>query len=379
MMRRVLLFTTVALWVVPAFAQKVVVAHGPYGSPGPLYSFEATSPFSFIDSSDAYGRLVNHVKYVGGKLYSVASQSDFIYIHDTSLVPLDSVPVDSGSNLWSGDYTEDGRGFVAEYLLNRIAAYDLNSHSRLWYTNVNLSPTYVGLYGEYLLVVSTGYDMTSYSPGPSTVYVLDTSNGAIVDSVRVGTNMFWAIPWNGDTLLVVGGAWGDTSTHRVYVLTYSTGTGFSVVDSAAAPTNLSFVMRVANDTAIVAGYGYVGYFVLSSKTFLPFNYGSHVGFSSAVVYGNYVFVPAAEDYTSPGNLLVFDRGSRDIVDTKTLSVSPSSITLVPVPVSIAETRVLSDDGEITYYDVSGRRLDREPDRGVFFVRQGGDVRKVVKF
>jgi len=92
----------------------------------------------------------------------------------------------------------------------------------------------------------------------------------------------------------------------------------------------------------MAGYGYVGYFVLSSRTFLPFNYGSHVGFSSAVVYGDYVFVPAAEDYTSPGNLLVFDRGTRDIVDTKTLSVSPSSITLIPASVSIAEISASTD-------------------------------------
>lgn len=380
-MRRFLFFALVAFWTVPAFAQKVVVAHGPYGSAGPLYSFEAAPPFSFLDSSDSYGTLVNHVKYAYGKLYSVASQSDYIYIHDTSLVLLDSVPVDSGSNLWSGDYTADGRGFVAEYLLNRIAAYDLNSHTQIWATTVNLSPTYVGLYGDGLLTVSSGYDMGSYTAGPSTIYLLDTADGSVMDSIRVGTNLLWATPWGGDSILAVGGAWGDSTTQKLYVLTYTSGSGFTVLDSARTPVSLSFVARVADDTAVVAGYSYVGYFVLSSKTFLPFNYGTHVGFSSTVVYGDYVFVPAAEDYVSAGNLLVFDRGSRDIISTLTLSVSPSSITLVPAPVSVAERRTVatSTDDKVEYYDVSGRKMEGEPRRGVFFILKGGKVRKVVKF
>ncbi len=377
MTKRLIVLLLPFVWASSAFAQKVVVSHGPYGSAGPLYAFSATPPFSFLDSSDAYGRLVNHVKYVSGKLYSVASQSDYIYVHDTSLVLLDSIPVDSGSNLWMGDYTSDGRGFVAEYLLNRIAAYDLNSHSQIWSTDVNLSPTYVGLYNGYLLAVSSGYDMGSYTAGPSTLYIIDTATGNILDSLRLGINLLSATPWNGDTVLAVGGAWGDTATHRLYVLTYSS--GFSVVDSFRTPTNLSFVSRLSNDTALVAGYSYVGYFVLSSGTFLPFNYGSHVGFSSAVAYGDYVFVPAAEDYVSNGNLLIFDRAGMNLVSTATLSVSPSSITLIPAPVSVGERTAEIVSRGVRYYDASGRRLQKEPDRGVFFVVEGGRVRKVLRF
>ncbi len=376
-MRRFFLCATVSLWAVPVFAQRVVVSHGPYGSAGPLYVFEATSPFSFVDSSDAYGMLVNHVKYVGGKLYSVASQMDFIYIHDTSLVPLDSVPTDSGANLWMGDYTEDGRGFVSEYLLNRIAAYDLNSHTQLWATEVNLSPTYVGLYGDKLLAVSSGYDMGSYVPGPSTVYLLDTATGGIIDSIRVGLNLLYATPWRGDTILAVGGAYGDTTTQKVYVLLYSS--GFSVVDSFRTPFFASFISPLGGDTAIVAGYGAIAFFALSSGTFQPLNYGSHGGFSSAVAYGDYIFAPAAEDYVSPGNLLVFDRASGDLVATQPLSVSPSSITLMPSSTSVDEVVALPEDGKATYYDVSGRRLTEEPKRGIFFVKRRGKVRKVVKF
>ncbi len=377
MTKRLLTLALAFIWVTPALAQKVVVSHGPYGSSGPLYAFSVVSPFSFLDSSDSYGTLVNHVKYVAGRLYSVASQSDYIYIHDTSLILLDSVAVDSGSNLWMGDYTPDGRGFVAEYLLNRIAAYDLNSHTQLWSTEVNLSPTYVGLYGGRLLVVSSGYDMGSYTAGPSTVYMMDTATGSILDSLRVGINLLSATPWNGDTVLVIGGAWGDTTTHRLYVLTYSS--GLSVVDSFRTPTNLSFVARLSDDTALVAGYSYVGYFILSTGTFQPFNYGSHLGFSSAVAYGDYVFVPAAEDYVSNGNLLVFDRSSLNIVSTATLSVSPSYITLVPAPVSVSERWAGGTTRNTAYYDASGRRLSEEPERGVFFVVEGSKVRKVVKF
>ena len=376
-MRYLTIALSVLIWISPTFAQKVVVSHGPYGSAGPLYAFSAESPFPFLDSSASYGRLVNHVKYVAGRLYSVASQSDYIYVHDTSLVLIDSVAVDSGSNLWMGDYTADGRGFVAEYLLNRIAAYDLNTHSKVWSTDVNLSPTYVGLYGEVLLAVSSGYDMSSYTAGPSTIYAIDTATGSILDSVRVGTNLLSAAQWNGDTVLAIGGAWGDTTTYKLYILTYAS--GFTVLDSVRTPSNLSFIAHLGGDTAIVAGYGYVGYFILSSRTFQPFNYGSHVGFSSAVAYGDYVFVPAAEDYVSNGNLLIFGRGSTDLVATVTLSVSPSSITLVPAPVSVAERAVVRTQHGVRYYDASGRRLPHEPDRGVFFVVEDGKVRRVVKF
>ncbi|NPA80372.1 MAG: hypothetical protein GXO29_04910 [Thermotogae bacterium] len=361
----------------PLYAQQVVVSHGPYGGAGPLYRFEAVSPFGFIDSSEAYGRLVNHVRYLDGYLYSVASQADFIYIHDTSLVLIDSVAVDSGANLWMGDYTPDGRAFVAEYLLNRIAAYDLNSKVKLWETDVNLSPTYVGLYGSTLLVVSSGYDMGSYTSGPSTLYLLDTATGQILDSVRVGTNMLAAHPWGGDTILVVGGDYFDAATQKAYILTYSG--GFSVVDSVSTPTSLSFIGYVSGDTALVSGYGYVGFFVLSSRSFLDFAYGSHVGFAGGVAYGDYVFVPAAEDYTSPGNLLVFNRSTLSLEATQTLSVSPSSITLIPPAVGISEREVVLHEIEGRIYDVAGRRLPGKDGRGVIFVVGDGKVRKVLRF
>ncbi|NPB04283.1 MAG: hypothetical protein GXO39_07720 [Thermotogae bacterium] len=370
-MKRAFVSVMVLSLVSPVLGQSVVVSHGPYGSAGSLYRF-SLSPFSFTDSSTSYGMLVNHVKYVAGHLYSVASQKDYIYIHDTTLTLIDSVETDSGANLWMGEYTSDGRAFVSEYLLNRIVAYDLNSKTQLWSREVDLSPTFVGLKENALFAISSGYDMGSYTAGPSTLYAIDTSDGTLLDSADVGINML-AAAFVGDTIILVGGDYFNPSTYKVYILTY-TG-ALTLIDSVDAPAPLSFAVPIGSDTLVVGGYGYVGLLSLSSLNFTSLNFGSHVGFAGAVAHGDSIFVPAAEDYSTPGNLLLFSRSTLSIITTAPLSVSPSSITLIPASTSVNERKIVTSlpDG---LYDVSGRRV-HNPKRGrIYFKISDGKVRKV---
>ena len=376
MMRRVFLSLSALFGFLPLFAETVVVSHGSGGSANPLYRFNALPTFDRIDSSDAFGLLGNHVRFYNGRFYTVDSYTDTVYVHDLNLTLVDAIPTTPGSNLYMGEYA-GGKVFVSRLLHDSITAYDLTTHAKVWSVGVNPAPQYVGLFGDVLIALSTGYDFSNYQAGPSTIYAIDTLNGNILHSLDLDTNMLYVLPWRGDTLLVSGGRYG--TAEKIYVLTYSTGSGFSKVDSLTPPATFGFMTKVAGDTVLMIAYDAVYYYFHSTGTFQQLNLGTFNSFSpSAVVFGERLFL-LYSPWGNPGNLVVFNRTSNSIEDVKNLSTSPTSITLAPDPIGISEiTRIPPRSGE-NVYDVSGRRVKEAKRRGVYFVREGDRVKKVLNF
>ncbi len=83
------------LFSLPLFAQRLVVVHSVFRSPGAISIINANPPFSHRNGISPHGATLNKVIYNGGYLYTVSSGNGKIYILADSNLPfvVDSIEV----------------------------------------------------------------------------------------------------------------------------------------------------------------------------------------------------------------------------------------------------------------------------------------------
>lgn len=360
----------------PLFAQRVVVVHSVWASPGSISIMNTSPPFTLRNGIEPHGATLNKVLYSSGYLYTISSGNGKIYILQDDNYPflVDSINLNPSSNPYSAAINND-KILISLWASDSIVLYDLNTKGMVWGLNVWRSPQYVGFNGGNYYAISTGYDRDSFKTDTSTLYKIDTL-GNIVDSLRFGINLLYMEFYGTDTAFVSGGDWFNTSTQKIYIISTNP---LTVLDSIATPENIGFLKYVNNDTLLALGYSWAGYFIPSSRAFIPLPMGSYYGFSEGEVYNERLFILAAGDYTSNGNIIVFNRSTNSIEHTATVDVGPISITLSPNTLSTKEYVYKGDNEKGIIYDISGRRISKPTNRGIYFILgDKGRVRKVIK-
>lgn len=356
-----------------AFGQRVVVANTISNT---LSLMNVSSPFGQRNNVAPHGFVLNQVLYNSGYLYTVSSGNDRIYILQDDNIPflVDSIFTGSGSNPYMASISRD-KIFVSLLLYDSVASYDLSTKNKVWSVGVWRSPQYVGIKGEHLFAISTGYDMSSYSSDTSTIYKIDTATGNIIDSLKLGINMLYMEFMDGDTAIVSGGDWFNTSTQKMYII----GTNpLSVIDSVSTPANIGFLRRIpSTDTVIAVGYSWIGYFIYSSRIFVPLPFGTYYGFSQVEIFNDRLFITAALDYTTNGNIIVYNRTTNSIEHVATVDVGPISITLSPRTLSVYEKEILARKNLKGIYSLDGRKVDRVRSKGVYFIVEDGKIRRLI--
>ncbi len=259
-------------------------------------------------------------------------------------------------------------------MYDSIASYDLATKGKVWSVGVWKSPQYVGLHNGYLFAISTGYDRSSYTTDTSRIYKIDTSTGGVVDSINLGINLLSMEFLNGDTAAVSGGDWFDATTNKIYIIKTNP---LSVIDSISTPANIGFLKKISPDTLVALGYYWAGLFIVSSRAFVPIPFGSYSGFSEAEVYGSRVFILAAGDYTSNGNVLVFNISTNSIEHVATVDIGPISITLSPRTLSVKEVVSRRNNLPEGVYSIDGRRVNSISGSGVYFILRRDKIRRVI--
>ncbi len=360
----------------PIFAQRVVVVHSVWSSPGSISIMNASPPFTLRNGIEPHGSTLNKVLYSSGYLYTVSSGNGKIYILQDDNHPflVDSITLNPSSNPYSA-VINNNKILISLWASDSVVLYDLTTKGMVWGLRVWRSPQYVGFNGGYFYAISTGYRRDSFRTDTSTLYKIDTL-GNIVDSLKFGINLLSMEFYGTDTAFVSGGDWFDATTQRIYLISTNP---LTVLDSIPTPQNIGFLKYVNTDTLLALGYSFAGYFIPSSRAFIPLPLGSYYGFSEGEVYNERIFILAAGDYTSNGNIIVFNRNTNSIEHTATVDVGPISITLSPNTLSSKEYVYKSPENIKAVYDITGRRVVKPASVGVYFVvGDNGRVKKVIK-
>jgi len=355
------------------FAQRVAVVHSVWGSPGSFSLMNVLPPFSIRNGISPHGATLNKVIYSSGYLFTVSSGNGKVYIFTDDNIPTLQDSLEFGTS--TNPYSATVRGnhiLVSLWAVDSLVLYDINTKSPIRGIGVWRSPQYVGYNGDHYFAISTGYNRSMYTTDTSRIYKIDTL-GNILDSLKLGINLLYMEFLGGDSAIVSGGDWVTPSTWKIYTISTNP---LTVLDSVSAPVNIGFIKRVNGDTILALGYTLPYYFLISSRAFIPLPLGSYYGFSEGEVYNERLFILAAGDYTSNGNLLVFNRNTNTIEHVATVDVGPISITLSPTTLSSKE--YISMGSNIKgIYEVSGRKVDGFKGKGVYFVVDGNKMRRVI--
>jgi hypothetical protein len=366
-------FLALLLFGVSLFAQRVVVVHSVWGSPGGISLMNVFPPFSLINGISPHGATLNKVIYSSGHLFTVSSGNGKVYIFTNDNIPnlQDSIEIGPMTNPYSAVVSGD-KILVSLWAVDSLVSYDINTKNRLWGLGVWRSPQYVGYNGNYYFAISTGYNRNTFTTDTSIIYKIDIL-GNIVDSLKLGINLLYMDFLGGDSAIVSGGDFFTASTWKIYIISTDS---LAALDSVSAPASFSFVKRVNGDTVLALSYFGAYYYLISSRAFIPLPLGSYYGFSEGEVYNERLFILAAGNYTSNGDLIVFNRNTNSIEHVATVEVGPISITLSPTTLSSREY-IVRGPGVKGIYDVSGRKVDKLNGKGVYFVVDGKTLRRVV--
>ncbi len=356
-----------------AFGQRVVVANTISNT---LSLMNVSSPFEQRNNVSPHGSALNQVLYNSGYLYTISSGNDRIYILRDDNIPfvIDSIFTGASSNPYMASISGN-KIFVSLLLYDSIVSYDLSTKNEIWSVGVWRSPQYVGMKGGYLFAISTGYDMNSYTTDTSTIYKIDTSTGIVLDSLRLGINMLYMEFMDGDTAIVSGGDWFDASTQKIYIIRTDS---LRVIDSISTPANIGFLRRIpSTDTVIAVGYSWIGYFIYSSRIFVPLPLVTYYGFSQVEIFNDRLFITAVMDYTTNGNIIVYNRTTNSIEHVATVDIGPISITLSPTTLSTSERKIITKNKLRGIYSLDGRKVNSIRSKGVYFIVEDGKVRRLI--
>ncbi len=369
-MKRLFVFL---VFCVPLFGQRVVVVHSVWGSPGSFSLMNVLPPFSIRNGVSPHGATLNKVIYSSGYLFTVSSGNGKIYVFSDDNIPTLQDSFDFGN--FTNPYSATVRGsqiLVSLWAVDTLVLYDINTKTPIRSIGVWRSPQYVGYNGNHYFAISTGYNRSTYTTDTSRIYKIDTL-GNIVDSLTLGINLLYMDFLGGDSAIVSGGDWSIGSTWKIYIISTDP---LAVLDSVSAPASISYIKRINGDTVLALTYFWAYYFLISSRDFIPLPLGSYYGFSEGEVYNERLYILAAGNYTSNGNIVVFNRNSNTIEHVSTVDVGPISITISPTTLSSKEyiTRKAEIKG---IYDVSGRKLNGLRGKGVYFLHEGNNIRRVI--